>query len=221
MQRQQPQGAHRVSPVWAIADCRRGASTLLWGWRFMTLTEDNDNVPLVPLKSQHEEEGAKMKRGLMLAFMLSCGMWVVSQAQSSGSSGSSQTDGGSQTSGQTSGGYGQTGGDQSHNRIEGCLMGSSGNYTLMENKTGATYQLTGDTSKLSQHVGEAVQISGTKGSGSSGSSSGAASSGTGSSASGGTSTYGGTSSSGGMAAQQTFTVTSVKKISSNCTPSAK
>jgi hypothetical protein len=26
-----------------------------WGWRFMTLTEDNDNVPLVPLKSQYEE----------------------------------------------------------------------------------------------------------------------------------------------------------------------
>ena len=139
-----------------------------------------------------------MKRGLTLALMLSCGMWVVSQSQPSGSSGSPQT----------SGGYGQSGSDQSQSRIEGCLAGSSGNYTLTDNKTGTTYQLSGDTSKLSEHVNESVEISGTKGTGSSGSASSGSTSG---------STSGGTSSGG----QQTFNVTSVKKISSSCSPSSK
>jgi hypothetical protein len=29
-----------------------------WGWRFMTLTEDNDNVPLVPLKNSARKGGS-------------------------------------------------------------------------------------------------------------------------------------------------------------------
>ena len=44
--------------------------------------------------------------------------------------------------------------------VEGCLSGSSGNYTLSD-KNGNTYQLTGDTAKLSEHVGHEVKVTGT------------------------------------------------------------
>ncbi len=44
--------------------------------------------------------------------------------------------------------------------VQGCLQGSAGSYTLQADN-GTTYQLTGDTSKLSAHVGHEVQITGT------------------------------------------------------------
>jgi hypothetical protein len=44
--------------------------------------------------------------------------------------------------------------------VQGCLSGSEGNYTLT-GKSGNTYQLTGDTAKLSEHVGHAIKVSGT------------------------------------------------------------
>jgi hypothetical protein len=43
--------------------------------------------------------------------------------------------------------------------VEGCLQGSNGNFALSD-KSGTTYQLSGDTSKLSKHVGHEVQITG-------------------------------------------------------------
>jgi hypothetical protein len=52
---------------------------------------------------------------------------------------------------QTSGRSGQT--------FEGCLGGSAGNYTLID-ASGNKYQLAGDTSKLSGHVGQQVRITG-------------------------------------------------------------
>lgn len=48
----------------------------------------------------------------------------------------------------------------SQTTIEGCLAGSDGNYNLTD-KSGTTYQLTGDTAKLQHHVGHTVQITGT------------------------------------------------------------
>ena len=45
--------------------------------------------------------------------------------------------------------------------IEGCLSGSAGNYTLTDS-SGMSYQLQGETSKLSDQVGHQVQIKGTK-----------------------------------------------------------
>src|SRR5579859_5624676 len=45
-------------------------------------------------------------------------------------------------------------------KIEGCLSGSNGNYTLTD-KNGTAYQLSGDTSKLADHVGHEVKITGT------------------------------------------------------------
>src|SRR6185503_18835522 len=48
----------------------------------------------------------------------------------------------------------------SGNSIEGCLSGSAGNWTLTD-QSGKTYQLSGDTSKLSDHVGHQIRVTGT------------------------------------------------------------
>src|ERR1700681_536383 len=54
----------------------------------------------------------------------------------------------------------QSSSDASKTTIEGCLAGSVGNYSLTD-KSGTTYQLTGDTAKLQAHVGHTVQVTGT------------------------------------------------------------
>lgn len=95
----------------------------------------------------------------------------------------------------------------SGNSIEGCLNGSAGNWTLTD-QSGKTYQLSGDTSKLSDHVGHQVRIMGTD------NSSSASSGSTGSSPS--SSATGAGASSG---SQPTFTVQKVKMISSTCSTS--
>src|ERR1700751_4820752 len=85
--------------------------------------------------------------------------------------------------------------------VQGCLSGSSGNYTLTD-KNGNTYQLTGDTAKLSEHVGHEVKVTGTSSSGSA------------SAAGGGTTT--GTTGQAAGANAQTLEVSSVKHISKTC-----
>src|SRR6478735_7114592 len=84
--------------------------------------------------------------------------------------------------------------------IEGCLSGSAGNFTLTD-QSGKTWQLAGDTSKLSDHVGHQVRLMGTD---------------TSASAAGGPSS-GATATGAGAAAatQSTFNVTKVKMISSS------
>ena len=104
--------------------------------------------------------------------------------------------------------YPQTGSGQTGNAaagqhtIKGCLQGSNGSYTLTAD-SGATYQLQGDASMLSKHVGHEVQITGTP-SGPSGSSSEA-------NPSAGTS--GGT--------QPALTVDNVKHVSKTCGNASK
>src|SRR5581483_883048 len=44
-------------------------------------------------------------------------------------------------------------------KLEGCLSGSGGSYTLTD-KNGQTWQLSGDTSSLSEYVGKEVRVSG-------------------------------------------------------------
>lgn len=44
--------------------------------------------------------------------------------------------------------------------VEGCIGGSAGSYTLTES-SGKVYQLAGDTSKLGDHVGHDVKVTGT------------------------------------------------------------
>jgi len=61
--------------------------------------------------------------------------------------------------------YPSQGGEKSGNTaaqqsVKGCLSSASGTYTLTD-KSGKTYQLAGDTSKLSEHVGHEVKITGT------------------------------------------------------------
>jgi hypothetical protein len=91
----------------------------------------------------------------------------------------------------------------SANSIEGCLNGSAGNWTLTD-QSGKTYQLSGDTSKLNDHVGHQVRITGTDNS-SSASSTGANATGTGASS----------------GSQSTFAVKKVKMISSTCSTTSK
>jgi hypothetical protein len=55
---------------------------------------------------------------------------------------------------------GQTAGTAGQATVEGCLQSSNGNYTLTAD-SGSVYQLTGDTSKLNEHVGHEVRITGT------------------------------------------------------------
>jgi hypothetical protein len=55
------------------------------------------------------------------------------------------------------------------NSVEGCLGRTAGNFTVTD-RTGTTYQLqlpqNADTSKLSQHIGEEVRVTGTMSGGS-------------------------------------------------------
>ena len=136
-----------------------------------------------------------MRQVLLLVSVLLLGLsWAVAQdstssSPSSTSSGSAQRDP-SASPGQTSrtGTSGQT-------TVEGCLSGSNGNFTLTD-KNGMSYQLTGDTAKLSEHVGHEVKITGT-----SGTSTGAESS---------------TGAASGAAGSQTLQVSSVKHVSKTC-----
>ena len=127
---------------------------------------------------------------LVLAALLCCGLWAFGQSTDPAASPSSSGQSASSSSG------GST-------TVDGCLSGSAGSYTLTDKASGMTYNLSGDTSKLSAHVGHEVKITGTTGAGDS-----SASSASSSAASGG-------SSAGG----QTLTVKSFKHVAASCTAS--
>jgi hypothetical protein len=129
---------------------------------------------------------------LVLAALLCCGLWAFGQSTDASSTPSSS---GQASSASSSG---------SSTTVDGCLSGSSGNYTLTDKATGTSYNLSGDTSKLSAHVGHEVKITGTT-SGSASSPSSSASS----TASGSSSAMGG----------QTLSVTSFKHVAATCTAS--
>jgi len=117
-----------------------------------------------------------MARMFTLALALLCSaLWL--QAQDT----STQTSPGSDTSKQTS--------------IEGCLQRSDGNFILTDS-AGITYELRGDTSMLSKHIGHLVKVTGSP-----------SDSGTPSSTS---------NASSGSSQQQTLTVDKVKHISETC-----
>jgi Protein of unknown function (DUF5818) len=89
-----------------------------------------------------------MRNRLLLFVLLLGSCWTMaqtypSQSPSTGSS-TSTTQSGSQTS--------------SHS-VVGCLSGSDGNYTL-STKDGKSYNLTGDTSILAEHIGHTVRVTG-------------------------------------------------------------
>lgn len=110
---------------------------------------------------------------VMSLFMVAMAAWGAQQPGSAPeqdrgqtTSPSSQTPGTTQTQPSAPGGAGQTepqGQASSAPVTEGCLGGSTPNYTIKD-KTGTTYKLNmppnADTSKLAPHVGESVQVQG-------------------------------------------------------------
>jgi ABC-type phosphate transport system substrate-binding protein len=95
-----------------------------------------------------------MRKLLLLVSVLLLGAcWAV--AQDTTNPNPSQTSPTAASSGQTSSATAS-----GATTVQGCLSGSSGNYTLSA-KDGTSYQLTGDTAKLSDHVGHEVKITGT------------------------------------------------------------
>ena len=101
------------------------------------------------------------KWSLVTAILLLSSAWLVAQNSSTpptvpdNSQATQQQPDKSQTSAPP------MGADHSAQNIEGCISGSAGAFTLTD-ATGKTYQLAGDTSKLADHVGHSVQISGTE-----------------------------------------------------------
>jgi hypothetical protein len=116
-----------------------------------------------------------MKQLLSIALLLLGSAWLFAQSSANNPGDSNTKTAGSAIS------------------VQGCLGGSDGNYTLTDGQ-GTTYQLTGDTSKLSAHVGHEVKVTGTAGSASAAASGGA----------------------GDAGAQQTLRVASMKHISKTC-----
>ena len=136
-----------------------------------------------------------MTRALMLAAVLLLSVaWL--QAQQDPQASPSNARSGQGNASQT--------GSGSETTVQGCLQGSSGNFTLTD-KSGTTYQLAGDTSKLTEHVGHEVKIKGTT----SASSSAAGSS---------TTPPSGTVAGG---SQSTLTITEMEHVSKTCTPATK
>ena len=84
----------------------------------------------------------------------------------------------------------------SQTTVVGCLSGSAGSYMLTDKK-GNSFELTGDTAKLSEHVGHEMKVTGTESAAS-------------------TSTNSGTSNSTMGQAQKTIDVTSFKHVSKTC-----
>jgi Protein of unknown function (DUF5818) len=119
-------------------------------------------------------------RYMLLSIVLLSASWVIAQESSTQTSPSSS----GQTNSTTASG---------ETTVQGCLSGSDGNY-MVTDKNGMSYQLTGDTAKLSQHVGHEVRVTGTKGS----------------------STATGAAGSQSNNASQTLNITSMKHISKTC-----
>ena len=139
-----------------------------------------------------------MRKTVLLSLFLLCAVWAFAQTSSTPSQTTpSQTTSttSSTTSSQTSTSTGK------ETKVEGCLNGSGGNYTLTDS-AGKTWQLSGDTSKLAEHVGHKIEVKGTT-SPSSGSSGAAAGAGAGAS----------------TGSNDTLNLTSMKMVSPTCTAS--
>jgi hypothetical protein len=165
------------------------------------------------------------KAVFLMAVLLLSTAWIVAQQAAPDTSSAPQTQTAPDTSGasqtttttstsQTTTSQSGTSSEANATTIQGCLGGSTGNFTLTD-KSGMTYQLAGNTSDLSKHVGEEVSIRGSQASSASSSASANAGSASGSSS---TSPSAGASSS---ANQPTVNVTDVAKISTTCSSNQK
>jgi hypothetical protein len=91
-----------------------------------------------------------MRNRLLLSLLLLTSCWAIAQNYPSQNT-STQT--GQMNSPTTST---KDAGSQS---VVGCLSGSDGNYAL-STKDGKSYNLTGDTSILSEHIGHTIRVTG-------------------------------------------------------------
>jgi hypothetical protein len=130
-----------------------------------------------------------MRHVLFLAVLLFGATWALAQSDPNQTSPSGQTP---TTQGDMS--AASSGGNVT---VEGCLSGSDGNYILTD-KNGTSYQLTGDTAKLTDHVGHEIKITGST------ASSAMAPSG------------GGTDTGGADTSKQTLQVSSFKHVAKTC-----
>lgn len=142
-----------------------------------------------------------MKRVFAISCLFFCALYLSAQTSPSQSSNPSSSQSTSPSSSQSTSATSSQTGSEHESHVRGCLGGSSGSYTLTD-KSGKTYQLSGDTSKLAEHVGHTVEITGTKSSPSTGSSAA-------------------TSSAAGSATEPTLTVSSMKHISGTCSSGSK
>jgi hypothetical protein len=94
-----------------------------------------------------------MRHVLFLAVLLFGTTWALAQADQNQTSPSDQTPTAQGDMTPTNSGGNTT--------VQGCLSGSDGNYMLTD-KNGMTYQLTGDTAKLTDHVGHEIKVTGSK-----------------------------------------------------------
>jgi hypothetical protein len=141
-----------------------------------------------------------MKRTLFTSlFLLLVATWAMAQYGSS----SAQTP----SSGSTSAAFDSA----SSKTVKGCLSGSDGNYMLTD-KSGTAYQLKGDTSQLSNHVGHEIQVKGTVSAGAAAAPTGTTGNPSASTAAGASTTPG----AGSSQAQQTLEVSSFKHLSDTC-----
>ncbi len=153
------------------------------------------------------------KTFLLIMTLLLSAAWAMAQASPSGPQ--------SQTAPGSRGSMGSQGRVESQmppdtagpsQSIEGCLGGAAGTFTVTD-KNGTSYQLllpqSADTSKLSQHIGEEVQVTGAvsnAGAGGAASSKGEGSAGAGSAG----------SAAGGSSTQPAITVSKMSKIGDSC-----
>jgi hypothetical protein len=124
-----------------------------------------------------------MRHVLLLSVLMLGVTWAAAQTPGQSPSTDSSPSSAGQTAGQAS---------SSHTTVEGCLSGADGKYTLTD-KSGTAYQLTGDTSKLAEHVGHEIKVTGSAGAGA-----------------------GSAASAGSAAGGQSLDVSSVKMVSKTC-----
>jgi hypothetical protein len=102
---------------------------------------------------------------LIAAVLLLSSAWMLAQnpaqstAQDAGQAAKDAQQAG-QDAGQAAKDATQTASQAGGSSVEGCIGGSAGSYTLTDS-SGKVYQLAGDTSKLGDHVGHDVKVTGT------------------------------------------------------------
>jgi hypothetical protein len=102
------------------------------------------------------KEEVMRKLSLITAILLLASAWMLAQSSTSPSQQYPST---APSSAQDAQQTAQTA-KEAATTVEGCVGGAAGAYTLTDS-SGKTYQLAGDTSKLGDHVGHDVKITGT------------------------------------------------------------